>query len=154
MKAITTGVFQVPQNNPLGPNNTINVIFKNPGSKPLSAGIFFEFSLADYGTQKESSIIMSPITVAPHSTFALDGEITSDHFYRISFWGDIDRNEMKNKLSVEIIIGTRSGTGAILSSADANVLFRHENFVDTDIQLKGRPLPCPNDFKIMLLDSQ
>ncbi|WP_407314311.1 hypothetical protein [Desulfosporosinus sp. SB140] len=157
MNAITTGVFQVPANNPEGPNDIINVLLENPSSKTLTVYWVFEVSdIADYGIN--SPVVASApfkIVVAPHSTkihglSAQSPGSLADSLYRFIFWGDIDLEEKKDKLSIEILAGTSTSsqlTSPKLSSGGASVLFRHENFVETKIKKNDDPVPLQSNTK-------
>lgn len=152
VKAITTGVFQVPE---LGQSNAvndiINIVLKNPSSKKLTVNFIIEYSPnTTYGTQTPEftnpSTGFYSVTIDPKSTFiigVLTTTVSINILWRFSFWGDIDRNEKKNKLSIEVISGAQDDATSKLGSADATVFFRHENFVDANINVKGPAVGLP-----------
>ncbi|OIK10165.1 hypothetical protein BIV60_22255 [Bacillus sp. MUM 116] len=148
VKAITTGVFHVPVDNQTPDNNTmINIYFKNPSSKPLTAKFLIEFSSPGVAPGVQNPEVSSPpngfwkVTVQPHHSLVIvvTGPASPAAFgtWRFSFWGDIDRNEKRNKLSVEVIAGTIFGGGPDLAFDDAGVAFPHALFVNADIDVTG-----------------
>ncbi|NQF16412.1 hypothetical protein HPY31_21280 [Brevibacillus sp. HB1.3] len=151
MDAITTGVFQVPANNPGGTNEVINVVLENPSSKTLTVYWVFEASdIVDYGinspvaTSAPFKIVVAPHSTQMHALSAQSPGSLADFLFRFIFWGDIDLEEKKNKLSIEILAGTSTSsslTSAKLSSGDASVLFRHENFLETKFKKDADRVP-------------
>jgi hypothetical protein len=88
----------------------------------------------------------SSVTIDPKSTFiigVLATTVSINILWRFSFWRDIDRKEKKNKLSIEVIGGAQDDATSKLGSADATVFFRHENFVDADIDVMGPAIALP-----------
>ncbi|MDQ0202007.1 hypothetical protein [Neobacillus ginsengisoli] len=152
VKAITTGVFHVPVDNQVPDTNTmINIYFKNPSSKLLTANFLVEFSSPGVAPGVQNPEISSPpngswtVTVLPHHTLVIVviGPALAFGTWRFSFWGDIDRKEMKNKLSVEVIAGTIFGSGPDLAFDDAGATFPHALFVDAKIEVTGPAVPVP-----------
>ncbi|MFB6805044.1 hypothetical protein [Peribacillus butanolivorans] len=154
VEAITTGVFHVPVDNQApDSNDMINIYFKNPSSKTLTANFLVEFSSPGVAPGVQNPEISSPpngnwtVTVLPHHTLLIvvTGPASPPAFgtWRFSFWGDIDRNEKKNKLSVEVIAGRIFGSGPDLAFDDAGAAFPHGLFVDADIEVTGPSVPVP-----------
>ena len=75
VEAITTGVFHVPVDNQApDSNDMINIYFKNPSSKTLTANFLVEFSSPGVAPGVQNPEISSPpngnwtVTVLPHHT--------------------------------------------------------------------------------------
>ncbi len=152
VSAITTGVFHVPVDNQVpDSNDMINIYFKNPWSKPITANFLVEFSDAGVAPGVQNPEISSPpngywtVKILPHHTLVIvvTGPARAFGIWRFSFWGDIDRNEEKNKLSVEVIAGRIFGNGPGLAFDDAGAAFPHALFVDTEIKVTGPAVPVP-----------
>ncbi|WP_088072308.1 hypothetical protein [Gottfriedia luciferensis] len=154
VKAITTGVFHVPVDNQVpDSNDIINIYFKNPSSKVLTAKFLVEFSPPGVPAGVQNPEISSPsigywtVKVLPHHSLVIvvTGPSSPPAFgtWRFSFWGDIDRKEKKNKLSVEVIAGRIFGGGPDLAFNNAGATFPHALFVDAEIEVNGPAIPVP-----------
>ncbi|MEE6449878.1 hypothetical protein RAH41_04810 [Gottfriedia acidiceleris] len=154
VKAITTGVFHVPVDNQApDSNDMINIYFKNPSSKTLKANFVVEFSAPGVPPGVQNPEISSPafgnwtVNILPQHTLLIvvTGPSSPPAFgtWRFTFWGDIDRKEKKNKLSVEVIAGRIFGSGPDLAFNNAGATFPHALFVDAEIKKNGPSIPVP-----------
>ncbi|MGG0177566.1 hypothetical protein [Gottfriedia acidiceleris] len=146
MKAITTGAFLVPLTNQSGsPNNTLFILWKNPTDKPLTTYLLGErtqFPVTTTGVQKEiEPPHLFKIIVPAHSFKPFNAGNPAGFFIRFSFFGNIGRDEVKNRLSVEVIAGTSAPGGVTLSVADPTVFFRHADMVEVEIKPPSNPIP-------------